>query len=143
MSDIRPFRLQGVEKMKNKRLFVLALAALMVYSAAGLLLADNTDDITVNYEVTAINELEITGASATLTINSATGDGDPIQATVADTCDISTNCATDAKKITGAINTNMPSGLTLQVNMTAPTGANSEGAVTMTDAAAPSPFPIY
>jgi hypothetical protein len=71
-----------------------------------------------------------------LTITAATAGQDPTQVTDSATYDITTNCAADAKKVTAALDSAMPSGLTLQLNMTAPTGGTSPGAVTLSDVAA-------
>ncbi len=113
-------------------MFALALMGLM----AGAAFAGASDTISVVYEVTAINELNIDGASVTLTVNAAVAGAAPTQATDADTYDITTNCADNAKKITGVLDSAMPSGLTLQANLTAPSGASSAGATTLTDSAA-------
>jgi len=119
-----------------KRVVSTLLALSLVGLLASTAFAAASDTITVNYEVEAINELNIDGASVTLTVSSATAGSAPDQASDATTYDITTNCAADAKKITGAINTTMPGGLTLQANMTAPTGGSSAGATTLTDVAA-------
>jgi len=119
-----------------KKLFVIMLAmGLCVFASQSVFAAAN-DTQTVTYEVTAINELNLDGATVELTVNSAVAGSQPTQATDSDTYDITTNCAENAKKITGAINTDMPSGLTFKVNMTAPTGGSSQGAVTMSETAA-------
>jgi len=107
--------------------FVMCVMAM----AGGVVFAASNDTITVNYEVQAINELNIDDASVTLTVDSATAGSDPTQATDSTTYDVTTNAGDNAKKITAAINTAMPSGLTLKINMTAPTGASSAGAVTL------------
>jgi hypothetical protein len=112
-------------------LFALALMGL----AAGAALAGASDTITVNYEVTAINELTIADASVTLTVNSATAGSNPDQASDSSTYSVTTNAGTDAKKITGVLNTAMPAGLTLQANLGAPAGATSAGATTLTASA--------
>jgi hypothetical protein len=98
---------------------------------ASLASAANNDTITVNYEVQAINELNIDGASVTLTVNAATAGAQPNQVTTSTTYDITTNCAADAKKLTAAINSDMPPGVTLKLNLTAPTGGTSPGDVTI------------
>jgi hypothetical protein len=98
---------------------------------ASLASAANYDTITVNYEVQAINELNIDGASVTLTVNAATAGAQPNQVTTSSTYDITTNCAANAKKLTAEINSDMPSGVTLTLNVTAPTGGTSSGDVTI------------
>jgi len=119
-----------------KRLQYLMFSVLLLCVAATASFAASSDTITVNYEVQAINEINIDDASVTLTVSSATAGSAPTQATDSTTYDITTNCADNAKKITAAINTAMPSGLTLQINMTAPTGGASAGAVTLSTTAA-------
>jgi hypothetical protein len=116
-------------------LLLAAMAGLSCLFAAAAFAAAS-DTITVNYEVTAINEINIDDASVTLTVSTATAGSNPDQANDTATYDITTNCAADAKKITAAINTDMPSGLTLRVNMTAPTGGTSAGAVALSSTAA-------
>jgi hypothetical protein len=123
------------EAMSRSLIVVLLVLGLTCLFAAGAF-AGSSDTITVNYEVTAINELNIDGASVTLTVNSAVAGANPDQASASTTYDITTNCAANAKKITAAINTDMASGLTLKVNMTAPTGGTSAGAVTLSSVAA-------
>jgi hypothetical protein len=115
--------------------FVLLFAVAVLLLASASAFAASNDTVTVNYEVTAINELNIDDASVTLTVSTATAGSNPDQASDSATYDITTNCAADAKKITAAINTDMPSGLTLRINMTAPTGASSAGAVALSSTA--------
>ena len=119
----------------------LVVGLMVVAAMAGLscvVFAANSDTITVNYEVQAINELAIDVASVTLTINAATAGSQPTDVTDSTTADyaITTNCGTDAKKITAAIDTAMPTGVTLYVNLTAPTGATSSGETEVTNVAA-------
>jgi len=97
--------------------------------------ADNTATQTVTFEVTAINEITVTG-DPSLTINSATAGSGLNMATDALTSwAITTNAGTNGKKLTASINNNMPDGLTLQADFTAPTGAVSEGAKTLSSSA--------
>jgi hypothetical protein len=113
-----------------KAAFLICFCTLML---SGLAFAGNSDTITVNYEVQAINEINIDGAAVNLTINSATAGAQPDQVTDSTTYDITTNCADNGKKLTAAIDTAMPANVTLRLNMTAPGGAVSAGAVVMTD----------
>ncbi len=113
---------------------ILSVGLLALLTPAGM--AANSDTCTVNYEVQAINEVNIDGASVTLTVNTAVAGAEPTQASDSTTYDITTNCAANAKKLTGAINTAMPAGLTLQADVTAPTGGLSSGATTLTAVAA-------
>ena len=104
-------------------LFALALMGLM----AGTAFAASSDTITVNYVVSAINELNIDGASVTLTVDTATAGAQPDAADEAanTTWDITTNCATNAKKIAASLNSDMPAGLTLTITMVAPSGGST------------------
>ena len=89
----------------------------------------------MTYEVQAINEIGVSGNPGALIINAATAGSAPDAVTDATTTwAVTTN--EETKKITAAINTAMPSGLTLTVNLGAPTGATSAGAVTLGTTAA-------
>lgn len=102
-----------------------------------LAMADNIATQLVGYEVTAINEIEVSGDPGALVVNTATAGSEPIAATDnTTTWDITTNGGTDAKKLTGAIDTDMPANTTLEINLTAPTGATSPGDVTLSTTAA-------
>jgi hypothetical protein len=107
-----------------------ALIALGVTAYAG-----PTATQTVTYEVTAINELSVSAATASLTVNSATAGSAPSAVTDSTTTYAVTTNETN-RKITGAINTNMPSGVTLSVTLGAPTGATSTGKQALSTAAA-------
>lgn len=76
--------------------------------------------------VAPINELAISGASTTLAITSATAGTAPVDAESKGlTYAITTNQTN--KKITGSLDSNMPSGTTLQLVLNAPSGATSSG----------------
>jgi len=99
--------------------------------------AANSDTITVNYEVQAINELDISAASVTLTISTATAGSQPDDVTDNSTATyaLTTNGGTDAKKITAAIDTAMPADTHLYLTLAAPTGGTSAGEQEITDSA--------
>ncbi len=118
-----------------KKMFITALV-MFLGLWAGNVFAANSDTATINYEVQAINEVNIDDASETLTVNAATAGSQPTAATDSGTYDITTNCAANAKKLTAAIASDMPTGVTLTMNVTAPTGASSAGAVTLSHTAA-------
>lgn len=119
-----------------KRLLTTTILVVFTVFMAGVSFAANNDTITVNYEVQSINELNISAASVTLTVNAAVAGSQPTQVTQSTTYDITTNCATNAKKLTAAINSAMPSGLTLGLNVAAPTGGSSAGTTTISNVAA-------
>jgi hypothetical protein len=110
---------------------VLAVAGL-ICATSGIALASDTATQTVTYEVVAINELSVSGNPA-LTVNAATAGSPLTQATDATTTyAITTN---QTRKITGALDTIMPAGLTLKANLTEPSTGISADAVTLTDVA--------
>ncbi len=117
--------------MKLKLTFLsAALIALGVTAYAG-----PTATQTVTYEVTAINELSVSAATASLTVNSATAGSGPSAVTDTTTTYAITTNETN-RKITGAINSNMDSGVTLSVTLGAPTGATSTGKQALSTVAA-------
>jgi hypothetical protein len=114
-----------------KRLTVLAMTALFVAFMSGGLFAAANDTATINYSVSAINELNIDDATETFAISTATAGAQPDSDTAqTGSYDITTNCAANAKKITAALDLVMPTGTTLVMTLTAPTGA-SASAVTL------------
>jgi len=112
----------------------LKTALLLVIFVGAIFAADN-DNLTVTYEVQAINELTA-GDDVTLTVSSATAGYSPTAATDESSYNITTNCAADSKKITAVIDTDMPAGLTLRLTATAPEGGSSTGTKTITTSAA-------
>lgn len=118
-----------------KRLIAILAVVGLCFGVSGTAFALNSDTQTINFEVQAINELNIDDASVTLTVSTATAGLQPDQATDSSTYDITTNCGAESKKITAAIDTDMAAGLTLKINMTAPGDASSAGAVTLSSSA--------
>jgi hypothetical protein len=107
----------------------LALVTLAVAGTAG------AQTQTINFSVAAINQLALSGNTVTLNIVSAAAGSNPTQATDnASTWAVTTNQS--GAKISASLNSDMPSGLTLQVSLGAPAGASSVGAVTLSSASA-------
>ena len=76
---------------------------------------------TVTFQVTAINQVAVTGAPS-LVVNTATAGNAPTSATSSgNTWSVTTNQT--GASITASIPTAMPAGLTLSANLTAPAGA--------------------
>lgn len=106
--------------------------------AAVLALTAFTGDVsaqtaTVTYEVKGIQEMALSGNPAALLIDNAT----KLKNGVTDattTWDATSNMT--GTKVSAAINTAMPTGLTLTVNLAAPAGATSAGAVSLGTVAA-------
>lgn len=112
----------------------LALSVGIIISAQAVSAASSTTQ-TVTYEVQAINELSVSSGTVSLTVNAATAGSAPTTATDSSTTfAITTNQST--RKITGAIDTNMPSGVTLSVALAAPTGGTSAGSQSLSTVAA-------
>lgn len=107
------------------RISTLAVAIGLAFSANSWA-ADDTATQTVGYEVQEIALIDVSGSPAAMTITAAPAGQAPTPATDATTTySITNNAGTDSKKITAAINTDMPTGVTLEVELGAPTGATA------------------
>lgn len=114
------------------RHFKTAVAIALGLGTGTVVLADNSATQDVDYQVQAINEITVSGTPS-LTISTATAGSQPDDATGNATYDITTNESN--KKITAAINTDMPANTTLKVNMAAPTGATGGGTLELSTTA--------
>jgi len=97
-----------------KRLIAVCLAVVLVLGLGGVAVAANSDSHTVTVQVSAINELAITGGNLTLAINSATAGSEPDNATDSTTCDLLWTTNQASKKITVATGLT-PQNFTLKV----------------------------
>jgi hypothetical protein len=86
----------------------------------------------ITFQIDAINQIGFAGAPS-LVINTATAGSDPNSVSAAASWSVTTNQT--GSKITASIGTNMPAGLTLSTNLTAPSGAASAGAKTLSTVA--------
>lgn len=109
-------------------------AAALILGAGGMAMAAETANQTVTYEVEAINELSVSGNPGALTVNAAVAGEAPTAVSDATSSYAITTNET-ARKITGAIDTAMPDGVTLTANLAAPAGGSSTGATTLTTSA--------
>jgi hypothetical protein len=113
-----------------KKLVVGLLGLGLVFGISSLTMAGNTAQQTVIYEVAAINEISVSGDPGKLMVNSATAGSEPN-----DTTDNSTTWAITtnqtARKITGSINSNMPTNVTLEINLEAPSGGSGAGDISL------------
>ena len=118
-----------------KRIVIaLALTAVCLYSGNEAFTA-NTANQTVTFAVNAVNEISVSAGAISLTISTATAGSEPSDATnTATTYAVTTN--ESSKKITGALDSDMPAGVTLKVQLAAPTGGSSAGEVTLSGTAA-------
>ena len=100
------------------------ILATMAFLAGAASVSAQTATQSVTFQVDAINQIALSG-SPSLVINTATAGSSPTQATAAATWAVTTNQS--GAKITASINSAMPSGLTLQVNLSAPAGGSRPG----------------
>ena len=101
----------------------LTIGAIVAFAAVNTASAQVTQ--TVTFQVSAINQIAVTGAPS-LTINAAVAGSAPTAVTSAsNTWSVTTNQSNAL--ITASIASAMPAGLTLSANLTAPAGAASTG----------------
>ena len=110
------------------RRFLATLALIAAASTA----AAQTATQSVTFQVDAINQIGFAGSPSRV-INTATAGNAPTPANAAATWAVTTNQT--GSKITASIGSAMPAGLTLEVNLSAPSGASSAGAQTLSTTA--------
>ena len=115
-----------------KTIRTMVLGAVLVVAAAASASAQATQDVTINIQ--AINKIAIAGGAHTMTINTATAGQAPDDVTWSTTWAITTNQTNS--KVSASIGSDMPSGVTLKVNMANPTDATSNGDVALSSTAA-------
>jgi hypothetical protein len=121
----------GGKEMKTLALVLVGCG--LAISLGHLALAGSTAQQTVTYQVDAINEISVSGDPANLVVNSAIAGSEPVSDTDYTTSWAITTNQT-ARKMTGAINSDMPANVTLEINLIAPTGGSSEGDVSLSSA---------
>jgi hypothetical protein len=120
-----------MKHMKLARVLPIATALSIGFARIAV---SQTATQTVTFQVTAINQISITGAAPTLIVNTATAGSAPSTATSSGITWAVTTNQTGAK-INASIPTAMPAGLTLSANMGAPAGATSVGTTALTTTA--------
>ena len=109
--------------MKNSTAF-LSIGAFVVFAAVNTASAQTATQ-TVTFQVSAINQVAVTGAPS-LVISAAVAGSAPTSVTASgNTWSVTTN--ETGASITASIASAMPTGLTLSANLTAPAGATSTG----------------
>ena len=78
--------------------------------------------------------ITLSAAAVCFTIGSGTASAQPVTDSVTVTYDITNNAGAASMKLVGKINTDMPAGTALSVDVTAPLGAESEGLIALTTA---------
>lgn len=122
--------------LKAKKAFVFVLVmALAALGFSAIAQAANVATQTVTYKVDAINEIEVTGDTVSLTVSTATAGEQPDVATDESTSYAITTNGTNMK-ITGAIDSAMPDHVTLKVNLVAPSVGATAGDVDISNATA-------
>jgi len=114
----------------RRRAIRAAVAAAMLASGAALAASSATQDVDIT--VQNVNEISV-GTAVTLTINTAVAGGNP-GGTATSSYSITTNSAT-SKKITAQLGGALAAGLTLSVNLQAPSTGNSSGVTALSTSA--------
>jgi len=99
-----------------------ALGAVFGQGAAAQGLAEQA----LSYEVVAINEISVAGDPGTMRVRTAEA-GSPLDAVTSASASYALTTNGTAKKLTAAIDSDMPAGVTLSVRAAAPSGAASLG----------------
>lgn len=121
--------------MNELRIVLLALGLLCLLAPAALAgPAPGYATQTVNFEVQAVNAITVTGNPGKLTVSTATAGQEPDEVSDSSTgYDLTTNGT--GMRITGALDSDMPSGVTLKAHLSAPTGGTSAGDVELSSLA--------
>lgn len=117
--------------MTGARKVLPALAMLAVASGSAL---GQSATQTVHFQVNAVNQLAVSGAPSLAITTAPAGSGLTSATASGSTYAITTNESN--QKITASLNQAMPDGVTLEVMLTAPSGANSAGSVQLGTAGA-------
>jgi len=120
--------------MKKLSFFILMMACIVLTMTLPLG-AQTTGSQNITILVEDINEISVSGSPGTLSVHTASAGFQPDDATnSSSTYSLTTNCSN--KKITGVLNSTLPPGVTLKVNLAAPAGATSLGDVTLSSTSA-------
>jgi hypothetical protein len=112
----------------------ILLAPIVVAVASEIALAQSATQV-VQFQVTAVNQIAVSGDPSPLVIVTATAGSAPTSVVGTGTSyAITTNESN--KKITASLDQPMPTGITLEVALAAPTGAVTSGSVVLGTAGA-------
>jgi hypothetical protein len=119
-----------------KKLVLVLLVVGMLGVMVPLAMAGNPNNVTnqtITFQVRPINRIAVSGNPSPLIIITAVVGSQPTEVSDATTTyAITTNACYEGSEITASLDSDMPTGVTLTVNMAAPTGATSEGDVALT-----------
>ncbi|MEO8335278.1 MAG: hypothetical protein ABI664_09905 [bacterium] len=114
---------------------IVVMAGVLVLGSAFENAGAQTATQTVTFSVVAINRVAVSGSAGPLVVTTANPGAAPTSATMGGTSyGITTNEIN--QKISAAIDSPMPSGMTLAVALAAPAGAASRGTMTLGTASA-------
>jgi hypothetical protein len=120
--------------MMKKVLYLTLAVVLLSLVGSDVFAATGTATQTVTYASNAITVISVSGNPAALTVNAAVAGSDPTAVSDSTTTyAVTTN--ESSKKITAGLDTAMPAGLTLTLNLVAPAGATSAGATALSNTA--------
>ncbi len=114
----------------------IIISFIFTFSVLGTAHGQTSGNAAVTLNLGAINSLAVSGNPGALSITSAIAGSDPTPVTNATTTYAYSTNGTN-KKITGALNQNMEAGLTMEVQLAAPTGGSSAGYVSMSTTSQP------
>ena len=107
-----------------------AATALAVLTPIGVACAQTATQV-VRFEVSAINQIGVTGSTAPLAITTATA-GSSLTSVTAGGSSLAVTTNESNKKITASLDQALPAGVTLEVTLPAPSGASSLSYVALT-----------
>ncbi|MBW1671057.1 MAG: hypothetical protein JRJ43_08080 [Deltaproteobacteria bacterium] len=116
------------------KLGIISLTFVFLLALTNLLIAASSDTQTVSFSVSSIDEISVSGDPAALCVDTATAGSEPDDDTDATTTYAITTNNTN-RKITGAIDSNMPANVSLEINLVAPTVGSSAGDMTLSTTA--------
>lgn len=117
------------------KLGIISLTFVFLVALTNLLMAASSDTQLVTFSVSSIDEISVSGNPGALSVSTATAGSQPDD----DTDDTTTYAITTNntnRKITGAIDSNMPPNVSLEINLVAPTVGSSAGDMTLSTTAA-------
>lgn len=119
----------------QKQLVSAVLSLCLLALGSGVASAQtNTDTNTVTFSVSQVSLVDISG-DVTLAVTTGTVGSGLTSGTAATSYAITNNFIASGVKITGSLNTAMPTGTTLKLAVTAPGSGTTTGVVTLTTAA--------
>lgn len=114
------------------------IIAASIFALSTTQLFAGTATATITYSIQSVDAISLSASPGTFTINGPDTPGSKFGSATDDTTTFSVTTNGDPgaeRKITGYVQTALPTGVTLAVNLTAPTGGTSQGYVSLTTTA--------